>query len=51
MSAERAKNSFNANMVAPSVNGEVNDLLRAQWSPEQIAFQLLISHETVYQHV
>jgi IS30 family transposase len=33
------------------VKDEVNALLRVQWSPEQIASQLPISHETVYQHV
>ena len=30
---------------------EANALLRVQWSPEQIASKLPISHETVYQHV
>ena len=51
MSADRAQNSRNANAVAPWVKDEVNALLRVQWSPEQIASQLPISHETVYQHV
>jgi IS30 family transposase len=51
MSADRAQNSRNANTVAPWVKDEVNALLRVQWSPEQIASQLPISHETVYQHV
>jgi DNA-binding CsgD family transcriptional regulator len=51
MSADRGQNSRNANAVAPWVKDEVNALLRVQWSPEQIASQLPISHETVYQHV
>ena len=51
MSADRAQNSRNANAVAPWVKDEVNALLRVQWSPKQIASQLPISHETVYQHV
>jgi len=51
MSADRAQNSRNANTVAPWVKDEVNALLRLQWSPEQIASQLPMSHETVYQHV
>jgi IS30 family transposase len=51
MSADRAQNSRNANSVAPWVKDEVNAMLRVQWSPEQIASQLPISHETVYQHV
>ena len=51
VSADRAQNSRNANAVAPWVKDEVNALLRVQWSPEQIASQLPISHETVYQHV
>ena len=51
ISADRAQNSRNANTVAPWVKDEVNALLRVQWSSEQIASQLPISHETVYQHV
>ncbi len=51
MSVDRAKNSPNTNLVAPWVKDEVNALLRAQWSPEQIASRLPNSHETVYQHV
>ena len=51
MSADRGRNSRNANAVAPWVKDEVNALLRVQWSPEQIASQLPISHETVYLHV
>jgi IS30 family transposase len=51
MSAVRAQNSRNASTVAPWVKEQANALLRVQWSPEQIASQLPISHETVYQHV
>ena len=51
MSADRGQNSRNANAVAPWVKDEVNALLRVQWSPEPIAFQLTTSHETADQHV
>ena len=51
MSADRAQNSRNASTVAPWVKEQANALLRVQWSPEKIASQLPISHETVYQHV
>ena len=51
MSADRAQNSRNASTVAAWVKEQANALLRVQWSPEQIASQLPISHETVYQHV
>jgi IS30 family transposase len=51
ISADRAQNSRNASTVAPWVKDEANALLRVQWSPEQIASKLPISHETVYQHV
>jgi IS30 family transposase len=51
MSADRAQNSRNANTVEPWVKDEVNAFLRVQWSPEQIASQLPISHETVYQYL
>jgi IS30 family transposase len=51
ISADRAQNSRNASTVAPWVKEQANALLRVQWSPEQIASQLPISHETVYQHV
>ena len=51
MSTYRSQNSRNASTVASWVKDEANALLRVQWSPEQIASQLPISHETVYQHV
>ena len=51
MSAVRSQNSRNASTIAPWVKDEANALLRVQWSPEQIAARLPLSHETVYQHV
>ncbi len=51
MSTYRSQNSRNASTVASWVKDEANALLRVQWSPEQIASKLPISHETVYQHV
>ena len=51
MSADRAQNSRNAPTVEPWVREAACALLCIQWSPEQIASQLPISHETVYQHV
>ena len=51
MSADRAQNSRNAPTVEPWVREAACALLCIQWSPEQIASKLSISHETVYQHV
>jgi IS30 family transposase len=51
MSADRAQNSRNAPTVEPWVHEAACALLCIQWSPEQIASKLSISHETVYQHV
>ena len=51
MSTYRSQNSRNASTVASWVKDEANALLRVQWSPEQIASKLPISHETVYQQV
>ena len=51
ISADRSQNSRNASTVASWVKDEANAMLRVQWSPEQIASKLPISHETVYQHV
>ena len=50
-SAERAQNSRNAPTVEPWVREEACSLVRMQWSPEQIAARLPISHETLNQHV
>ena len=50
-SAKRAQNSRNAPSVEPWVRQEACSLVGKQWSPEQIAARLPISHETMYQHV
>ena len=49
--AERAQHSRNARRVAPWVWPEVVFYLGLQWSPEQIAHKLPVSHESVYLHV
>jgi len=46
---ERSRCSRNALRIAPEVWDEAEALLGLQWSPEQIASHLPISHETVYQ--
>jgi len=33
------------------VKEQASALLRLQWSPEQVASRLPVSHETLYQHV
>lgn len=48
---ERSQGSRNARRVQPWVWPEVACYLGIEWSPEQIADKLPISHETVYQHV
>ena len=48
---ERSQGSRNARRVQPWVWPEVAFYLRIEWSPEQIANKLPVSHETVYQHV
>lgn len=48
---ERSQGSRNAKRVQTWVWPEVAFYLGVQWSPEQIANKLPISHETVYQHV
>ena len=48
---ERSQGSRNARRVQPWVWTEVAFYLGIEWSPEQIAEKLPISHETVYQHV
>jgi IS30 family transposase len=47
----RSLGSRNAVCIRPQLWGRVDELLRAQHSPEQIAGCVNISHETVYQHV
>lgn len=48
---ERGINSCNARRIAPAVWEEVQARLRLQYSPEQVAAKLPISHETVYQRI
>jgi len=51
LALKRSESSRNASTIAPSVKEQANALLQLQWSPEQIAGKLAVSHETVYQHV
>ena len=51
LSRQRAQGSRNAARVAPWVKEQAAALLELQWSPEQIAGKLPVSHETLYQHV
>jgi IS30 family transposase len=48
LSYERSQGSRNAREVDEQIVLEVRSLLALQWSPEQIASQLTISHETIY---
>ncbi len=41
----------NACAVEPRVRAQAAALLRLQWSPEQVASKLPVSHEMLYQHV
>ncbi len=47
----RNRGRRNAVCITPELWSRVDELLRAQHSPEQIAGCVNISHETVYQHV
>ena len=49
--SERAQRSRNARRVDASVWADVAFYLGVQWSPEQIASKLQVSHESVYLHV
>jgi IS30 family transposase len=49
LSRQHAQGSRNAALVAPWVKAQATALL--QWSPEQIAGKLPVSHETIYQYV
>ena len=49
--SERAKKSRNARRVDAKVWADVSFYLGLQWSPEQIASKLEVSHESVYLHV
>lgn len=48
---ERAQGSRNARRVEDWVLHQAKSYLSVQWSPEQIAGKLPVSHETVYRHV
>ena len=51
LSEERSQPSRNAAHIDEQILLQVRSLLRLQWSPEQIASQLPISHETTYQKI
>jgi IS30 family transposase len=48
LAAERGKNSRNARQIAPWVLSVAMHMLKLEFSPEQIAGKLPISHETLY---
>jgi IS30 family transposase len=49
--SERAQRSRNARRVDSKVWSDVDFHLGIQWSPEQIAGKVAVSHESVYLHV
>ena len=51
LSDERSQSSRNAAFISPEIWCSAKAFLGLQWSPEQIASQLPISHETIYQKV
>jgi len=51
LALNRSQGSRNAREVEPWVKREADVLLSLQWSPEQIAGKLPVSHETLYVHV
>lgn len=51
LALHRSQGSRNAREVEPWVKREADVLLGLQWSPEQIAGKLPVSHETLYLHV
>ena len=51
LACKRSESSRNANTLAPLVKEQASALLRLQWSPEQIAGKLPVSHESLYLHV
>lgn len=51
MALHRSKACRNARIIAPWVKEQASALLALQWSPEQIAGKLPVSHETLYLHV
>jgi IS30 family transposase len=51
LACKRSESSRNANTLAPWVKEQASELLQLQWSPEQIASKLPVSHESLYLHV
>ena len=49
--SERAQHSRNVRRLDPKVWADVDFYLGIQWSPEQIAGKVAVSHESVYLHV
>ncbi len=47
----RAQGSRNAKTVSQETLRQAFDLVRQQWSPEQVAAKLPVSHETLYRHL
>ena len=48
---QRSQASRNAFQIDQGTRTLVAERLNLQWSPEQIAASLLVSHETIYRHV
>ena len=48
---QQAQASRNALQIDPVIRQLIAERLSLQWSPEQIAASLPVSHETIYQHV
>ena len=51
LTEDRSHGSRNAREIAPEIMKQALGLITLEWSPEQIAGKLPISHETVYRHV
>ena len=51
LAEDRSINSRNARQIDPSDWLSVERYLQSQWSPEQIAAEVPISHETIYRHI
>jgi len=51
LACKRSELSRNASKLAPWAKEQASELLRLQWSPEQIASKLPLSHESLYLHV
>ncbi len=51
LAEERSTNSRNARRIEPSDWLSAEAYLKSQWSPEQIAAEVPMSHETIYRHI